>query len=941
MRFGFLGRFAAVVSAAAVLLASAVPAGAQSAQNTGSSIVGTVVDQRNALSIPNAEVSLSQDGAVVATQQTDASGRFAFRDVAAGIYNLTIRATGFFGTTTPDVVVSGDNSVATVNSGLTIATGGGETKTIGRTTASARDALAAATTISQSVNVQNTVKTGQTRVTDQLATLPAVNFTTSSSFGDDAFVSIRGFGDTETQALLDGHPIGPLGINLNPRSNQWRPAFNYGLMPAFGLQDVVVTYGSGAQGLYGTDTIAGSINFETLNPTGKPQATFQQQFGGYGLSSSSITGSGTVGRLGVALAAGVVGSYGAFYPGQVFQSGRPSNVNSLSVAPPGVCNNSSGLDVSACNQSVSTYAVSQNTKLSADMLKLHYALTPSTSLTATVYDAVQWDDNTGNGDNDYLPYDSRLNQILNPNNPASAPNCTTPTGVGGYTVITDPVKNINGCYTAQQYAAASSGPVGGGAGRQSYTQMRDYHMRFNTALGPNNITLDYFMNNYTYLKDSSLSGGFNAQGQPLGTPDFANFYNTQGFLASDDLVWSKNELGFGYYVEHQLQTGDISVSDPTTGALSLTTLAPQALGEGNGFLRDTYAFSDKLSLFANMWMKRSSVTQQTTFDPRISLQIRPTPADVFRVTYGRSDGAPSPLLKSSGQLLVTNNGSSLTTVSCNGFNQIGSAGNPNLKPENANDFEAGYGHRFKADSNIQVDAYVTTVKNQLFVGSEPLTSYGLGNVLFAPGTLATYEAHLNGQCGLSLNDQTVIPYLSVGTTYNAASALARGIEISGRQRINRIAYVDYSYSAESSFQSGIPDSILKNNATVTNGSQVLGIPIHQATISLDIAPRSWEFRLDNYYTEFNNPLNRPSYWHSNAFLSKSFGNGRTLLTLGGTNIFGQAVQYYGYIGHGTYAPENHFFSDANAMQEFVNGSYTAEEFGLTPPQVTLTLQERL
>lgn len=940
MRFGVLRRSAALVCASLVIIASTVPAAAENVQNSGSSIVGTVVDQRNALSVPNADVSLSQNGTVVSSQQTDASGQFAFHNVAAGIYNLTIRANGFFGTTTPDVVVAGENSVSTVNAALTLASGGSETKTIGRTT-STRDALAAATTISQSVNVSNTLKTGQTRVTDQLATLPAVNLATSSSFGDDEFVSIRGFGDTETQALLDGHPIGPQGVNLNPRSNQWRPAFNYGLMPAFGLQNVVATYGSGAQGLYGTDTIAGSINFETLNPTGKPQATFQQQFGGFGLSSSSVAGTGTFGRLGVALAAGVVGSYGAFYPGQMFQAGRPSNLNSLSVNPPGACNNSSGLDVSACNQAVSTYAVSQNTKLGADMLKLHYSLSPSTSLTASVYDAVQWDDNTGNGDNDFLPYDSRLNQILNPNNPASAPNCTTPSGGSGYSVITDPVNNVTGCYTAQQYAAASSGPVGGGAGRQSATQMRDYHVRFNTALGQNNVTLDYFMNNYTYWKDSSLSGGYNAQGQLLGTPDFSNFYNTEGFLASDDLVWTKNELGFGYYVQHQLQTGDISVSDPTTGALILTALAPQALGEGNGFLRDTYTLNDKVSLFANMWMKRSSVTQQTTFDPRISLQIRPTPADVFRVTYGRSDGAPSPLLKSSGALLVTNNGSSLTTVSCNGFNQIGSAGNPNLKPENANDFEAGYGHRFKADSNIQVDAYVTAVKNQLFVGSEPLAQYGLGNVIFAPGTLATYEAHLDGQCGVSLNDQTVIPYLSVGTTYNAASALARGIEISGRQRINRIAYLDYSYSAESSFQTGIPDSILKNNATVTNGSQVLGIPIHQATISLDVAPRSWEFRLDNYYTEFNNPLNRPSYWHSNAFLTKSFDGGRTLLTLGGTNIFGQAVQYYGYIGHGTYAPENQFFSDATAMQEFVNGSYAAEEFGLTPPQVTLTLQERL
>lgn len=942
MRFGIPHRLVAFALASIFTFLTAAPAWAQSPENAASTVAGTVIDQRNALSVAGANVVLSKNGTAVATQSTDASGRFTFANVRAGIYDLTISATGFFGTTTPDVVVNGEGSVVTINAALTIATNTGTdaTRVIGRTISSARNALAAATTISQSVDVQSTVKTGQIRVTDQLATLPAINLATTSSFGDDANISIRGFGQTETQALLDGHPVGPLGVNPNSPSNRYG-TFNYALIPSFGLQDVVVTYGSGAQGLYGTDTIAGSINFETLDPTGTPQATFQQQVGGFGLLSSTLEGTGTVGHLGFAAAAGVVGTYGSFYPGQTFQAGRPSNVNGLSVSPPGACNNASGLDVSACNQAASTYAVSQDTKLTADMLKLRYALSPATSLAATVYDAVQWADSTGNGDNDFVPYDSRLNQILNPNNPASTPNCTTPTGGGGYSVITDPVNNVTGCYSAQQFAAASSGPVGGGAGRQRSTQMRDYHLRFNTAIGAHNITLDYFMNNFTYWKDSTLSGGTNAQGAVLGTPDFADFYNTQGFLASDDIVSTKNELGFGYYVQHQLQTATVSVGDPVTGALGLSTLTPYTLGEGSGFLRDTYTFNDRLSLFANMWMKRSSVTQQTTFDPRISLQIRPTPADVFRVTYGRSDGAPSPLLKATGQLLVTDPGASLTSASCSGFNSVGTSGNPALKPENANDFEAGYGHRFRGDSNIQVNAYVTSVKNQLFRASQPLATFGVGNVLFAPGALGTYESRLNAQCGLSLNDATVVPYLAVGTTFNASAALARGIEISGRQRINSWMYVDYLYSAESSFQTGIPDSILVNNPTVTNGSQVLGIPIHQATVSLDIAPRGWEFRLDNYYSEFNNPLNRPSYWHSNMFLSKSFADGRTVVTLGGTNIFAQAVQYYGYIGHGTFAAENRFFNDATAMQEFVNGTYSAEEFGLTPPQLTLTLRQRI
>ena len=105
----------------------------------------------------------------------------------------------------------------------------------------------------------------------------------------------------------------------------------------------------------------------------------------------------------------------------------------------------------------------------------------------------------------------------------------------------------------------------------------------------------------------------------------------------------------------------------------------------------------------------------------------------------------------------------------------------------------------------------------------------------------------------------------------------------------------------------------------------------EATLSLDVAPGPWEFRLDNYYTEFNNPLNRPSYWHSNAFISRSFNHGRTMLTLGGTNIFNQAVQYFGYLGLGTTALANQYNLGTVTPQE---------EFGLAPAQHTLTLTQK-
>ncbi|MGB8267466.1 MAG: hypothetical protein WCE44_14145 [Candidatus Velthaea sp.] len=186
------------------------------------------------------------------------------------------------------------------------------------------------------------------------------------------------------------------------------------------------------------------------------------------------------------------------------------------------------------------------------------------------------------------------------------------------------------------------------------------------------------------------------------------------------------------------------------------------------------------------------------------------------------------------------------------------------------------------------------------------------------------------------------PYLSVATTYNLAHALARGIELSGRQRVSKIVSFDYGYSIESSQQFGLPDDFLQNNPTNVNGGQILGLPLHQATISLDVAPKNWEFRIDNYYVDGNNPLDRPAYWHSNAFISHAFGkDNRTVLTLGGTNIFNNAVQVYGYLGQGVFARENPFFSDSSALAEFVNGNFSAEEFGIAPATLTLTLSQRI
>jgi len=908
MRNGF-ERICAAFLCAALLF---VPGGAAFAQASGATIVGLVIDLKSALPLTGASVVVRQDATRVASTTTDDSGHYTINSIAPGIYTVTIGASGYDAQENSSVVVAAGGTTA-ISAALThSATSTGATAVIGRVTNNA-NALSAATTISQQISVADLTRTGQIRIADQLGTLPGVNLSTSSSVGDDVSLNLRGFGSDETASLLDGHPVGPLGVGSG--------GFNFSLGPAFGLSQVDVTYGSGAQGLFGSDTIGGAVNFITIDPTATPQFSFQQQIGGFGILSTGITATGTLGKLGYAMAGGRLGEWGDFYPGNVAQSARPDNVSSNSAMPNGACAGSS-TDVSACNLLLNTYAVSQNTQQTVGLGKLTYAISPATNIRASAYDAVQWSDSTGNGDNDFLPYSTRLGQVQ-----SGATNCVTGNGTAGYTVTTDPVAGATSCYTAQQFAAATSGPDGGGAVRQRSTSMRDYDLAVNTTAGIHNITVSAFANNYSYWKYSSLAGGVDAGGDLLGSPTFADYYNTLGFLASDEFTIGNNDLSFGFTTWHQLQTG---TEDDSSG---ITPEIPTGyFGEWSYFARDTYTLSKQVSFFLNAWMKHSSVSERTTFDPRATLQFRPTRNDVVQFTYGRSDGAPSPQLKLAGAAVASDPGASLTSVSCTGFNDVTSAGNPNLQSESANDFEAGIGHRFSGDSNVQLNAYVTTVTNQLFSASQPLLQYGLGNVVFAPGALQTYLQRLQSQCPAQNITAASLPqYLSVSTTYNAAQALARGVELTGRERINHLAYIDYGYYVESSTKTGISDQILMSNPTVVNGSQLAGIPLQQATLSLDVAPGPWEFRIDNYYTATNNGFNRPAYWHSNMFLSRSFGKG-TLLTLGGTNIFNQAVQYYGYLGLGT-APITNAVSGVSPVPN--------EEFGLAPAQLTLTLQQKL
>jgi hypothetical protein len=923
-------RVALTATASALTLLLALSAiGPSPAETTSTRIEGTVVAQSTGLPIANATVNLIHNEAPGGSARTDSDGRYHFDHQPAGSYSVSISAAGYQPTRTDAFfVVSGQSLVNVATAVPKASTASASLHEIGRVTAaSSRASLQTTTVIHSDLDTQLLQAENNIRVGDALNTLPGVNLDSqSSAIGDDIYADIRGIGANETQVLLDGHPIGPIGASPTTFFNGVPSTFDFQDSPTMALRNVAVTYGSGALGLYGTDSIGGVVDLQTIDPTRTPAASFTQGIGNYGRMQSSLQFTGTAGRVGYAVVSGVTGTYGNFAPQLVTQSGLLGN------------------DLTSTNRALNTYTVSQNYLLRNDLLKLRYAFSPGTSLTLTGYSGISWDDKSGNGDNDFITYDLQLYNAQQ----AAAGGPTQVTGRNGSTftcpnghngnpiaVITDAAPNGT-CLSASQYAAAASGPGGGGPSPWQAIRNQDYHARLLTQLGKNQITLDGFADSYAVDYNRNVAGGpcyadttncnklFPGARFLIGGFD-TGFTRSRGFLASDDIASATNDFGFGFFSENQKLTQTVY---DNTNAFVLTSRPELDVTVNNFFIRDAYTPQSKLSFFFNGWAKHSSVTSQTRIDPRLSVVYKPTSRDVFRLTGGASTEAPAPALKEA--VTVLNTTPQNINPNCNGLTEIGTSGNPHITAETGSDVEFAYGHSFKDDSTVQVDVYSTNLSQAIFNSEIPASS--VPGFVIPPGLLSQYFSRIKSLCA-NLQNPT-LSSISYAAPANAASARFRGVELRGRYRVNPRVYLDYMYDIQSAFRLGVPDSILQSNFTIVNGAQVVGIPLHKASLGIDYADRrGFEARMDGFYIGPNNSLNRPPYYFANATVSKAFK--RTVLNLGFYNVFNNASDIYGRQYIGTFAGENRFGTDTNSFQQ---GS---ERFGLPPPQVQLSVTQRI
>ena len=897
-------RFCVALVAALFLTVGAHPAfGAQPPANASAGVIsGQIIDANGGLPIADATVELQRDTQTVMKSTTSADGTFRFQGEPPGTYSVLVTAAGYQTTRISDIVVDVAKT-AEVRTAIVRSTGA--LKEIAVVSVGGHGSLQTSATINQNIEPQVLLNQNFIRAADAVGTLPGITASTSNAVGDDIFLSIRGFNPSETATLLDGHQIGPIGSAVNAFNT-----YDSQVSPFFGLSGIQVTYGSGATGLYGVDSIAGTVNYQTLEPTKVPGGLFEQGVGNDGKLLTGIQATGSIGKFGYAVAHAVEGTYGNFSPQVIWQQGL------------------SGNDLTSATAAANTYAVSGDYLLRDDLFKLSYAFDPTAKLTFTLFSTNAWEDKTGNGDQDFLTYPFQFynaQQALAQSSTTTVtlPNGSTATCTGSIAVLVDAAPNYQ-CLSSQQYAQMTSGPAGGGAGPFQGIRNHDYDLRFTKTIGSNNtLTVDGNVDDYATDFNRAVATGFFR----------SHFFLTHGLLVTDDFSESKDDLGFGFSLEHQLITNDQfpdSFTVPNQVLQQIAFKQPFDLNESGFFVNEQHFFNNRLSLFASLWVKHANVTPITSFDPRLSVVYRPSNSDVLRFTTGHSASVPQPNLAFAAPSLNGNTGSFLPNCRGNLQSGVGDVSDPNLGPEKATDYEVAYGHRFSADNFVQVNLYQANEQGTLFDGTLPFTA--LGNAV--PNQ--TIQLYLDKIAQLCPNiPNPTIANLNASTTYNAAQARYQGIEISGRLHISRHVLTDYMYDVQSAYYMGVPDSILQQNTGVINGAQLGGIPLHKASLALEYqSGRGVVARIDGNYMGDNNSFNRPAFSWVNTTLSDTVGS--VTLTFGVNNLFNNAAgSPYGLIGLGVFQPENQYGTDTSALSE---GS---ELYGLPARQAMLTLQYRL
>ncbi|MBV9736713.1 MAG: TonB-dependent receptor, partial [Candidatus Eremiobacteraeota bacterium] len=394
-------------------LAVAAVADAQSVTGT---ISGAVQDPAGA---PVAGAQVRFSGESSATANTDSAGHFAV-ERPPGAYRLAVSKAGYQTATSDLVVVAGQNQpIAVVLQPATLAS----LKVVG-SVVSHGGSFNTSPASSETISGQTFITQAQPQVMQVLNETPGIVASYPGGSANGAvpgaitFPNIRGALSFETASLIDGHPVsvGQFGDYVTTFLNP------------FVLGSIEVVKGPGAAAPETNFAIGGTVNFRTKDPTYKPQATmtlaadsFGGRFGNFGYSGTTADQ-----KLGWVLDYAFQDTGGPFnnQPGMFVPNGATIGGNFIGFQdganaagyPPNVYRPSipfNDTPIVACCQ-----LIQSNYKNEAELAKLRYNFSPSTTATFTFLGTQTVADQTANNSQQTLyTFDPTTSGGFPPNTP--------------------------------------------------------------------------------------------------------------------------------------------------------------------------------------------------------------------------------------------------------------------------------------------------------------------------------------------------------------------------------------------------------------------------------------------------------------------------------------------------------------------------------------------
>jgi outer membrane cobalamin receptor len=791
---------------------------------------GTVTDS-GGKPLPNATLTLT--GPTPSKAVSGADGSFAFSGLAPGTYALDVVKGGFKNQTFTGITVPATAPLALTLNSASLS----DLRQIGAIAVNRKTSLNTSPSAEASVSSQDYLNQSQPQINALLDQLPGVelNRFDAGTPGANTAVSIRGAASYETQDLIDGHPVST-GTDGDYLTN---------FLNSLVFDGVDVLKGPGTLTNTIGNAVGGTINFRTPSISRTLTASAVTGYDSFNGSYYAARVSDTIGKLGFLVDAG-------FY-------GTPGYQDNLAV--PFVYNyatNGQGSNYPNAPSTISdTFIVGQTYQNRAQVFKLDYNFSPTTTLTLGSISSQTYNDESGTLDN----YDPAL--IVPCIDLKTYSTTCTP---GDYYSYNNPKyggdvgKIVDGFYGYGPEFETNNEPI--------------YTADLRSGFGSATLLARYYAGSI-YRTVNNLADGTTVQncGDPACSAANATFLQpyleTQhdllhGFDAQVDQPFGSNALTFGFDRHTDNTTscqGDPFIANPSDGGfnclnsqgnVSNTTIASTTYS-----LRALLQLAPKARLDIGNYLSNASFIG-TRYDPRLGFTYRLAPNAVLRASYGSTYVLPY-------AGFVTQE----PYVSRNTFYPATSA----IKPETSSGYDLGTDVFFGRYGKVGVDLYNTLVFDRF-------DSFTLPSTGTFDGQAYKFES-LNGnvsnsrEAGVELTIDEAPP---VGFGFHGAVDLNRTYAFNVSDALSGNANGVYAYLVNGEQLSGFPFSKERAEAFYTTAT-------HQVIRFGATSYGQWNAFGEPGFTVFDGSLSTPVRYGIRAQVTA-------------TNIFnhddGRVFSEYGY-----------------------------------------------